>query len=60
MRITIPTTPNAHATDGAIGPPGPEAFVNPAIPWGALAEGDGKSDKRTVVRRNLFTEVTGP
>jgi len=37
-----------------------EALVNPAVPSGVLAEWDGKADKWTVVRRNQFTEVTGP
>ncbi len=38
----------------------PLARQKPDIPSGALAEWDGKSDKWTVVRRNQFTEVTGP
>jgi hypothetical protein len=38
----------------------PEARLNPAVPSGVLAEWDGKADKWTVVRRNQFTEVTGP
>ena len=33
---------------------------DPTIPSGALAEWDGKADRWTVVRRNQFTEVTGP
>ncbi|QUE53273.1 hypothetical protein KBB96_03765 [Luteolibacter ambystomatis] len=37
-----------------------EATVNPAAPSGALAEWDGKADKWTVIRRNQFTDVTGP
>lgn len=32
----------------------------PESPSGALAEWDGKSGKWTMVRRNQFTEVTGP
>ena len=39
---------------------GREARVNPNIPSGVLAEWDGKADEWTVVRRNQFTEVTGP
>ncbi len=39
---------------------GKEALVNPAIPSGVLAEWDGKANAWTVVRRNQFTEVTGP
>jgi hypothetical protein len=39
---------------------GKEALVNPSIPSGCLAEWDGKADKWIVVRRNQFTEVTGP
>ena len=39
---------------------GREARVNPNIPSGVLAEWDGKADAWTVVRRNQFTEVTGP
>jgi hypothetical protein len=39
---------------------GKEARVNPNVPSGVLAEWDGKADAWTVVRRNQFTEVTGP
>lgn len=39
---------------------GSAALTNPAIPSGCLAEWDGKADRWTVVRRNQFTEVTGP
>jgi hypothetical protein len=39
---------------------GPEAQKNPDIASGALAEWDGQADKWTIVRRNQFTEVTGP
>jgi hypothetical protein len=38
----------------------PLAREKPDIPSGALATWDGKSDTWTVVRRNQFTEVTGP
>ncbi len=38
----------------------PLARSKPDIPSGALAEWDGKSDTWTVIRRNQFTEVTGP
>lgn len=38
----------------------PLARQKPDIPSGALAEWDGRSDRWTVVRRNQFTEVTGP
>lgn len=37
-----------------------EALSNPRVPSGVLAEWDGKADAWTVVRRNQFTEVTGP
>ncbi len=37
-----------------------EARSNPRVPSGVLAEWDGKADKWTIVRRNQFTEVTGP
>jgi hypothetical protein len=37
-----------------------EALTDPRVPSGALAEWDGKADAWTVVRRNQFTEVTGP
>lgn len=37
-----------------------EALSNPATPSGVLAEWDGKADAWTVVRRNQFTDVTGP
>lgn len=34
--------------------------TDPTIPSGVLAEWDGKAEGWTVVRRNQFTEVTGP
>jgi len=37
-----------------------EALSNPAVPSGVLAEWDGRAAAWTVVRRNQFTEVTGP
>lgn len=37
-----------------------EALSNPTVPSGVLAEWDGKAAAWTVVRRNQFTEVTGP
>lgn len=37
-----------------------QALVNPNIPSGCLAEWDGNAPAWTVVRRNQFTEVTGP
>lgn len=36
------------------------ARTNPAAPSGCLAEWDGKASQWTVVRRNQFTDVTGP
>ena len=36
------------------------ALTDPTIPSGVLASWDGKVDAFTVVRRNQFTEVTGP
>lgn len=36
------------------------ARTNPGVPSGVLAEWDGKADHWTVVRRNQFTDVTGP
>ncbi|MFM2241192.1 MAG: hypothetical protein RLZ97_47, partial [Verrucomicrobiota bacterium] len=42
------------------GEAGGEAKVNPATPSGVLASWDGKSDNFEVIRRNQFTEVTGP
>jgi hypothetical protein len=39
---------------------GNTAMQRPDIPSGVLAEWDGKSDNWTIVRRNQFTEVTGP
>lgn len=39
---------------------GPAALTKPETPSGVLAEWDGRSDTWTVVRRNQFTEVTGP
>ena len=37
-----------------------EALSNPAVPSGGLAEWDGRADAWPIVRRNQFTEVTGP
>jgi hypothetical protein len=42
------------------GEAGGAAKTNPATPSGVLGSWDGKSDKFEVVRRNQFTEVTGP
>jgi len=39
---------------------GAQALAQPDIPSGCLAEWDGKADRWSVVRRNQFTEVTGP
>lgn len=39
---------------------GAEAMQHPAIPSGALATWEGRADDWTLVRRNQFTEVTGP
>lgn len=39
---------------------GEEAQKRPDIPSGVLAQWDGKAPSWTVVRRNQFTEVTGP
>ncbi|MCA9081698.1 MAG: hypothetical protein KDA58_14145, partial [Planctomycetaceae bacterium] len=39
---------------------GREAQQRPDIPSGVLAEWDGKADAWQIVRRNQFTEVTGP
>lgn len=39
---------------------GPEALARPDVPSGCLAEWDGQATNWTVVRRNQFTEVTGP
>src|SRR5262249_52861535 len=38
----------------------PEALKNPATPSGVLAEWNGWDDRWNVVRRNQFTDVTGP
>ena len=37
-----------------------KALTDPTIESGVLAEWDGQADHWTVVRRNQFTEVTGP
>lgn len=37
-----------------------KALTDPTIPSGVLATWDGKAEEWTVVRRNQFTEVTGP
>jgi hypothetical protein len=39
---------------------GDAAKTNPATPSGVLATWDGKAERFDVVRRNQFTEVTGP
>jgi hypothetical protein len=39
---------------------GAAALTNPVVPSGCLAEWDGKAGRWTVVRRNQFTDVTGP
>lgn len=39
---------------------GAEAQRRPDVPSGVLAQWDGKADRWTMVRRNQFTEVTGP
>lgn len=39
---------------------GAEALAHPDVPSGVLAEWDGQSPAWTIVRRNQFTEVTGP
>ena len=38
----------------------PAAMTDPSVPSGVLAEWNGKAEQWTVVRRNQFTEVTGP
>ncbi len=38
----------------------PRRMTDPATPSGVLGTWDGTSDKWTMVRRNQFTEVTGP
>lgn len=38
----------------------PAALSNPTVPSGVLAEWDGASPQWTIVRRNQFTDVTGP
>lgn len=37
-----------------------EALKRPDVPSGVLASWDGKSEKFEIIRRNQFTEVTGP
>ncbi|HOX02513.1 MAG TPA: hypothetical protein P5555_09570 [Candidatus Paceibacterota bacterium] len=37
-----------------------EARKDPAVPSGCLAQWDGKAAQWTVIRRNQFTDVTGP
>ncbi len=39
---------------------GTQALSDPTIDSGVLAEWDGQADAWTIVRRNQFTEVTGP
>ena len=45
---------------GNNGEHGKEAQAKPDIPSGVLASWDGKADAWSVIRRNQFTEVTGP
>ncbi|MGJ8723427.1 MAG: hypothetical protein ACSHYB_02630 [Roseibacillus sp.] len=42
------------------GEPTRAAKKEPTIPSGVLAEWDGKSDEWTIIRRNQFTDITGP
>lgn len=37
-----------------------QALTDPATPSGVLAEWDGKANNWSIVRRNQFTDVTGP
>jgi len=37
-----------------------EALSNPKVPSGVLASWDGNADAWNIIRRNQFTEVTGP
>ena len=39
---------------------GKDAQTRPDVPSGVLAQWDGKADEWTIVRRNQFTDVTGP
>ena len=39
---------------------GNQALTTPETPSGVLASWDGKADQWSIVRRNQFTEVTGP
>ncbi len=39
---------------------GKDRMSNPAAPSGALATWDGKSDTFELIRRNQFTDITGP
>jgi len=39
---------------------GSQAQQKPDVPSGVLAEWDGRAEQWTIVRRNQFTEVTGP
>ncbi|MGE9268133.1 MAG: hypothetical protein ACQKBY_08550 [Verrucomicrobiales bacterium] len=39
---------------------GKEAQSRPDVPSGGLGEWDGEAEKWTLIRRNQFTEVTGP
>ena len=45
---------------GNNGEHGKDALVNPEIPSGVLASWNGQADAWSVIRRNQFTEVTGP
>jgi hypothetical protein len=38
----------------------PAARKDPTVPSGVLAEWDGQADQWSVIRRNQFTDVTGP
>jgi hypothetical protein len=42
------------------GEQGAEARINPTVSSGALAEWNGRAEQWTLVRRNQFTEVSGP
>jgi hypothetical protein len=53
-------TAQGHLVYANNGEPGPEALTRPDIDSGALAEWNGREWNWRVVRRNQFTEVTGP
>ncbi len=53
-------TAQGHIVYANNGEHGDQALSDPTVASGVLAEWDGQAEQWTIVRRNQFTEVTGP